>query len=72
VRKVSGGILEREIEYVVPDVETKMILYCAGGFRSALSAESLEIMGYSNVYSMIGEIKEWEAQKLPIINNRII
>lgn len=57
---IGKGIIEREIESAVPDAETKIILYCAGGFRSILAAENLQKMGYQNVYSMSGGIGEWE------------
>jgi rhodanese-related sulfurtransferase len=53
------GILEREIEKTVPDVETAIVLYCGGGFRSVLAAESLQKMGYKNVASMAGGWSTW-------------
>lgn len=63
---IGKGILEREIEEMVPNENTKIVLYCGGGYRSALSAENLQKMGYKNVYSMIGGISEWEEKNLPI------
>jgi len=63
---LGKGIIEREIELTVPNQKTQIVLYCAGGFRSALSAENLQRMGYSNVYSMIGGIKEWEEKGFSI------
>ena len=68
---LGKGIIEREIEKTIPDESTRIILYCGGGYRSALSAENLQRMGYKNVYSMIGGISEWEEKKLPINNNEI-
>jgi len=56
---LGKGIIERDIEQRVPDTDTKLILYCGGGFRSALSADNLQKMGYSNVESMEGGWKGW-------------
>lgn len=56
---VGKGIIERDIEQRVPDTGTKLILYCGGGFRSALSADNLQKMGYTNVESMDGGWKGW-------------
>ncbi|HTZ31874.1 MAG TPA: rhodanese-like domain-containing protein [Methylomirabilota bacterium] len=58
---LGKGIIERDIEARVPDVSTKLILYCGGGFRSALSADNLQKMGYTNVESMDGGWKGWVA-----------
>lgn len=62
---MGRGIIERDIETKVPDTGTKMILYCGGGFRSALVAESLLKMGYSNVESMDGGWRGWQEAGLP-------
>ncbi len=62
---LGKGIIERDIEAKVPDSGTKMILYCGGGFRSALSAENLQKMGYTNVESMDGGWKGWVSAGLP-------
>ena len=62
---LGKGIIERDIEQRVPGTETKMILYCGGGFRSALSADNLQKMGYTNVESMDGGWKGWIAAGLP-------
>ena len=62
---LGKGIIERDIEQRVPDTETKLILYCGGGFRSALSADSLQKMGYTNVESMDGGWKGWILAGLP-------
>ena len=64
---IGKGILEREIEKYAND-EDEIILYCAGGFRSVIAADSLMKMGYKKVSSMIGGIKEWEEKNLPIEN----
>lgn len=56
---LGKGIIERDIEQRVPDTNTKLVLYCGGGFRSALSADNLQKMGYSNVESMDGGWKGW-------------
>jgi len=62
---MGRGIIERDIEASVPDTSTKMILYCGGGFRSALVADNLQKMGYTNVESMDGGWKGWLAAGLP-------
>lgn len=62
---VGKGIIERDIEQRVPDTSAKIILYCGGGFRSALSADNLQKMGYTNVESMDGGWKGWVAAGYP-------
>jgi len=62
---LGRGIIERDIEARVPDTSTKLILYCGGGFRSALVAENLLKMGYNNVESMDGGWKGWLEAGLP-------
>jgi rhodanese-related sulfurtransferase len=62
---LSKGIIERDIELRVPDTHAKIILYCGGGFRSALVAENLQKMGYNNVESMDGGWKGWLEAGLP-------
>jgi rhodanese-related sulfurtransferase len=62
---MSKGVIERDIEQRVPDPKTKLILYCGGGFRSALAAENLQKMGYTNVESMDGGWRGWNAAGLP-------
>jgi rhodanese-related sulfurtransferase len=56
---MGRGILERDIEQRVPEIATKLVLYCGGGFRSALSANNLQKMGYTNVESMDGGWRGW-------------
>lgn len=63
---LGRGIIERDIEKSVPDTGTKLILYCGGGFRSALVAENLQKMGYTNVESMDGGWKGWVGAGLPV------
>jgi rhodanese-related sulfurtransferase len=62
---LGRGVIERDIETQVPETGTKMILYCGGGFRSALVAENLQKMGYRNVESMDGGWKGWLGAGLP-------
>ena len=57
---LGKGIIERDIETTVPDKDTEMILYCGGGYRSALAADSLQRMGYINVFSMAGGWRAWQ------------
>ncbi len=63
---MGRGIIERDIEQRVPDTNMKLILYCGGGFRSALVAENLQKMGYHDVESMDGGWKGWLEAGLPI------
>jgi len=57
---IGKGVLERDIETKVPDPATPLVLYCGGGFRSALSADTLQKMGYTNVISMDGGWAAWQ------------
>ena len=57
---LGKGIIERDIEVAVPDKSTELILYCGGGFRSALAADVPQTMGYNNVFSMAGGWKAWK------------
>lgn len=63
---LGKGIIERDIEALAPDPDGEIVLYCGGGYRSALSAESLQRMGYRNVFSMAGGYKEWVASGSPV------
>lgn len=65
-RHLGRGILERDIETVIPDKRVEIILYCGGGFRSALAADSLQQMGYTNVWSMDGGIRAWREAGYPL------
>ena len=62
---IGRGVLERDIENQVPDRDREIVLYCGGGFRSALAAENLQKMGYRRVFSMAGGIGAWREQGLP-------
>jgi rhodanese-related sulfurtransferase len=63
---LGRGILERDIETKIPDKSAPIVLYCGGGFRSALAADSLLRMGYQNVVSMDGGIREWRDAGYPM------
>jgi rhodanese-related sulfurtransferase len=63
---LGKGILERDVEGRYPDTSAELILYCGGGFRSALSADALEKMGYTNVLSMDGGIRGWRGKGYPL------
>ena len=63
---LGKGIIERDIEAEVPDKTTELILYCGGGYRSALAADVLQRMGYTNVFSMAGGWKAWKDSGAPI------
>jgi rhodanese-related sulfurtransferase len=56
---LGKGVIERDVEQRLPDAGTKVVLYCGGGFRSALAADNLQKMGYTNVESMDGGWKGW-------------
>jgi len=62
---LGKGIIERDIESKIPDKAATVVLYCGGGFRSALAAESIKKMGYQNVISMDGGIRRWRELGLP-------
>jgi rhodanese-related sulfurtransferase len=63
---LGKGIIERDVEERVPDHNALMVLYCGGGFRSALAADILQKMGYKNVISMDGGIREWREKNYPL------
>ncbi len=65
-RHMGRGIIERDIVKTFPDKGTELILYCGGGFRSALAADSLQKMGYTNVWSMAGAWHAWEEAGAPV------
>ncbi len=64
-KHLGRGIIERDIIEEVPDKNTELILYCGGGYRSALAAENLQKMGYTNVFSMAGGWREWNEKGEP-------
>jgi rhodanese-related sulfurtransferase len=63
---LGKGVIERDIEERVPDLSTPIVLYCGGGYRSALAADNLQKMGYSNVLSMDGGIRGWREKHFPL------
>jgi rhodanese-related sulfurtransferase len=63
---MGKGVIERDIEHKVPDLNAELVLYCGGGFRSALAADNLQKMGYTNVISMDGGIREWREKSYPL------
>jgi len=63
---MGKGVIERDIEDRVPDLSTPMVLYCGGGFRSALAADNLQKMGYTNVLSMDGGVRGWREKNYPM------
>ena len=63
---LGKGIIERDIETKIPDTAAKIVLYCGGGFRSALAADNLQKMGYTNVISMDGGFRGWKDANLPV------
>jgi rhodanese-related sulfurtransferase len=63
---LGKGVIERDIEAQVSDLDAPLVLYCGGGFRSALAADNLQKMGYTNVISMDGGIREWREKGYPL------
>lgn len=62
---IGRGVLERDIEKLIPQKDALVILYCGGGFRSALAADNIQKMGYTNVLSMDGGIRAWREKSYP-------
>jgi rhodanese-related sulfurtransferase len=65
-RHMGRGVIERDIEHEIPDKDAELILYCGGGFRSALACDNLQRMGYRNVFSMSGGWKAWKDAGAPV------
>ncbi len=63
---LGKGIIERDIETAIPDHDAKIVLYCGGGFRSALAADALQKMGYTNVLSLAGGWRAWNENAMPV------
>ena len=63
---LGKGVIERDVEQAIPDTSAESILYCGGGFRSALAADNLKKMGYENVVSMDGGFGAWRQAGFPI------
>jgi rhodanese-related sulfurtransferase len=62
---LGKGVIERDVEQRIPDAGAEIVLYCGGGFRSALAADNLQKMGYTNVWSMDGGVRGWREKKYP-------
>ncbi len=67
---VGKGVIERDIETLIPDKDADIVLYCGGGFRSVLAADMLQQMGYTRVASMDGGIRAWREAAYPIASDR--
>ena len=63
---LGKGIIERDIEERVPELNAPIVLYCGGGYRSALAADNLQRMGHTNVFSMDGGIRGWRERHFPL------
>ena len=71
-RHLGKGIIERDIETLIPDKQAPIVLYCGGGYRSVLVADALQQMGYTDVMSMDGGIRAWREANLPIEKDKSI
>lgn len=65
-RHIGRGVIERDIVHQIPDKDAELILYCGGGYRSALAADNLRKMGYENVFSMAGGWTAWKEANAPV------
>lgn len=65
-RHMGRGVIERDIVHAIPDKTTEIVLYCGGGYRSALAADNLQKMGYTNIWSMDGGWTAWQEAGAPI------
>lgn len=63
---IGKGVIERDVEKLIPDKHAEVILYCGGGFRSALAGDAMQTMGYTNVTSMAGGWRAWNDAKAPV------
>jgi rhodanese-related sulfurtransferase len=66
---VGKGVIERDAEQKFPDPGAEIVLYCGGGYRSALAADNLQKMGYTNVWSMDGGYRGWKDAGLPLVTD---
>jgi rhodanese-related sulfurtransferase len=64
---LGKGVIERDVEEKLPDAAAPVVLYCGGGFRSALAADNLQKMGYTNVFSMDGGVRGWREKGFPMV-----
>src|SRR5687768_13094304 len=69
-KHIGKGVIERDVEAAIPDHAAEIVLYCGGGFRSALAADNLQKMGYTNVISMDGGFRGWKEAGLPVEQDR--
>ena len=63
---MGKGVIERDVEQLIPKFDAPIVLYCGGGYRSALAADNLQKMGYTNVWSMDGGIRGWREKGYPL------
>lgn len=68
-RHLGKGVIERDIETEIPDLGRRLVLYCGGGYRSALAADAIQRMGYRNVLSMDGGFRGWTEAGLPVVRD---
>ncbi|MBU6282693.1 sulfurtransferase [bacterium] len=64
---LSKGVIERDVEATIPDLDARILCYCGGGYRSALAVESLQRMGYRNAWSVSGGWRAWTGAGLPVV-----
>ena len=65
---LGKGVIERDVEQKIPQLDAPIVLYCGGGYRSALAADNLQKMGYTNVWSMDGGIRGWREKGFPLVH----
>ncbi len=65
---MGKGVIERDVEQQIPQLDALIVLYCGGGFRSALAADNLQKMGYTNIWSMDGGIRGWREKGFPLVS----
>ena len=70
-RHIARGVLERDVEATFPNLDAPLVLYCGGGYRSALAADSLQRMGYTRVASMDGGFREWREAGYPLDDSAV-
>jgi rhodanese-related sulfurtransferase len=63
---LGKGVIERDVEAEIPELDRKIVLYCGGGYRSALAADALQQMGYTNVFSLAGGWRAWNEAEMPV------
>jgi rhodanese-related sulfurtransferase len=66
---MGKGVIERDVEQAYPALDTELVLYCGGGYRSALAAENLMRMGYTNIISLAGGYRAWKDRGLPLVTH---